>query len=54
MERKIISGPDFLAVAEDGLLVEYVEKDPQKQAGDILIGKAERMMPGIGDRKSVV
>ncbi len=48
MERKIISGPGFLAVAEDGLLVEYVEKDPQKQAGDILIGKAERMMPGIG------
>ena len=48
MNRILIYGPDFCAVTEDGLLTEYLERDPEQQAGDILGGTVDRMMPGIG------
>ena len=48
MRRIIYSGPEFCAVVEDGILVEYLQNTEQKQAGDILLGKVERMMPGLG------
>ena len=48
MNRILILGPDFCAVTEDGLLTEYMERDPSQQYGDILGGTIERMMPGIG------
>ena len=48
MNRILISGPDFCAVAEDGILTEYLERDPEQQYGDILGGTVDRMMPGIG------
>lgn len=47
MERVIVRGPGFCAVTEDGVLVEYLQRDAS-QGGDILGGTAERMMPGIG------
>ena len=48
MERNLITGPDFCAVTEDGILTEFLKSDPSMQYGDILIGTVERMMPGIG------
>lgn len=48
MERKLTIGPDFCALEEDGMLVEFIRLDPTQQCGDILGGKVERMMPGIG------
>ena len=48
MKRTILSGPDFLAVAEDGMLTEYLEKGDISHCGDIVFGTVERMMPGIG------
>ena len=47
MERMIYRGSGFCAVAEDGVLVEYLERD-SSQCGDIIGGTVERMMPGIG------
>ncbi len=47
MERVILSGPDFCAVTEDGCLVEYVPLDPRDQYGDLLLGRVDRMMPGL-------
>ena len=48
MERNLIVGPDFCAITEDGILTEFLKRDPDQQYGDILIGTVERMMPGIG------
>ncbi len=47
MTRKIICGPGFCAVTEDGVLVEYIPEDPADQCGDILLGKSDRVMPGM-------
>ncbi|MBR6164702.1 MAG: ribonuclease E/G [Clostridia bacterium] len=47
MKRTIWKGPGFCAAEEDGLLTEYLQADPENQAGDILLGKVERMMPGL-------
>ena len=47
MIRKIICGPGFCAVTEDGVLVEYIPNDPSDQCGDILLGKTDRLMPGM-------
>lgn len=47
MKRVILNGPDFCAVTEDGRLTEYLRKDQEEQSGDILIGRIERMMPGM-------
>lgn len=48
MERIIYRGPGFCAVQEDGILVEYLDTDKNQQYGDIILGRTERMMPGIG------
>ena len=47
MVRKIICGSGFCAVLEDGALVEYIPNDPGDQCGDILLGKTDRLMPGM-------
>ena len=48
MERIIYKGAGFCAAVEDGVLVEYLQTDTEQQCGDILLGKVERMMPGLG------
>jgi ribonuclease G len=47
MKRVILKGPDFCAVTEDGRLTEYIPLDPKEQSGDILLGRIDRMMPGM-------
>jgi len=47
MQRRILKGPDFCAVVENGRLAEYIRQDPKEQSGDILLGKIDRMMPDI-------
>ncbi len=47
MRRMIINGPGYLAVTEDGMLVEYIPRNQQDENGCILLGKADRMMPGL-------
>ena len=47
MERMILNGPDFCAVTEDGRLAEFFPKDETEQSGDILLGRIDRMMPGM-------
>jgi len=47
MRREILHGTDFCAVTEDGRLVEYIPLENAGQGGDIVLGKAERMMPGL-------
>ena len=46
-DRKIISGPGFCAVTEDGVLVEYIPTGSGDQNGTVLLGKVDRMMPGM-------
>ena len=51
MRREILHGPDFCAVTEDGRLVEYIPLEESREAGrsgDLVLGRAERMMPGLG------
>lgn len=47
MKRQIIKGPGYCAVMEDGLLMEYLATEQTDQCGDILLGRADRMMPGM-------
>ena len=47
MKRMIINGPGYCAVTEDGILVEYIKTDREDRNGCILLGRAERMMPGL-------
>ncbi len=47
MKRIIWTGPAFLAVEEDGFLTEYIPVESGEQAGDILLGKVERLIPGM-------
>ena len=47
MERNLYTGPGYCAVTEDGVLTEYLERDPKQQCGDILGGTVERIMTGI-------
>ena len=47
MKRVILNGPDFCAVTEDERLTEYIPRDPKEQSGDILLGRIDRMMPGM-------
>ena len=47
MNRVIIKGPDFCAVTEDGNLVEYIPEEKNEKCGAILLGKTERLMPGM-------
>ena len=48
MKRIILKGPDFCAVEEDRVLVEYLRIEETGQSGDILLGTVERIMPGLG------
>ena len=47
MERYLYTGHGYCAVTENGVLTEYMERDPKQQCGDILGGTVERIMPGI-------
>lgn len=47
MHRQILLNSEFLAVTEDDRLVEYLPVNPEDRFGDILIGKVDRLMPGL-------
>ena len=47
MKRKIYLGDRFIAVTEDDALVEYVPVPENESCGDILLGRTERLMPGM-------
>ena len=47
MKRTIINGPGYCAVTEDGKLVEFLQDDPEDQSGTILLGRVDRLMPGM-------
>ena len=47
MRRIIINGPGYCAVTEDGKLMEYIPEEKNNQAGTILTGRIERLMPGM-------
>ncbi len=47
MIRQILLNSGFLAVTEDGRLVEYLPVNPEDRFGDILTGKVDRLMPGL-------
>ena len=47
MRRQIIKSQEGIAVTEDGLLVEYIPTETSDMNGCILLGKVERMMPGL-------
>ncbi len=47
MNRVFWEGPSFCAVTEDGQLVEYLETDAGDQAGDLILGRVDRLMPGL-------
>ena len=47
MTRTLLIGDTFCAVTEDGKLVEYIPADPADQCGDVLLGRIDRMMPGL-------
>ena len=46
-DRKIICGPGFCAVTEDGRLVEYISTESDDRSGSVLLGRIDRMMPGM-------
>lgn len=47
MKRIIYVGENYRAVTEDGMLTEYIPVDSSDQYGVILLGKTDRLMPGI-------
>ena len=47
MIRKLFLNDRFIAVTEDDSLVEYIPVTPDEACGDILLGRVERMMPGM-------
>lgn len=47
MKRTIIAGPDWYAVTEDGMLVEYLPQGTEDGSGTILLGRIGRLMPGL-------
>ena len=47
MKRMILKCPGFCAVTEDGVLVEYVPVNTGEQSGAILLGRTDRLMPGM-------
>ena len=48
MERILYLNETFCAVEENGRLVEYIPISAEDQTGEILSGKVERIMPGLG------
>ena len=47
MIRKLFLNERFIAVTEDDSMVEYIPVIPDESCGDILLGRVERMMPGM-------
>ena len=47
MKRCILTGREYCAVTEDGVLVEYIRRDKDDRSGDILLGRVDRIMPGL-------
>ena len=47
MNREIYIHERFWAAAEDGALMEYIPRDDSESAGEIVLGKAERLMAGM-------
>ena len=47
MERELYLTESFCAVREDRRLVEYIPIRPEDRTGQILMGKVNRMMPGL-------
>ena len=45
--REVYVNDWFCAVIEDGHLVEYLRRNVEDQSGEILLGRVERMMPGM-------
>ncbi len=48
MERIIWMLPDACAISEDGRLTEYVPLEKDGNAGDWILARVERLMPGLG------
>ncbi len=48
MDRCIYCFPSGYAVAEDGILMEYILPDGSERTGDILMARADRMTPALG------
>ena len=47
MDRKIINGPGYCAVTEDGQLMEFIPYEENDLNGAVLLGRIDRMMPGM-------
>ena len=47
MKRIIYVNAAFCAVSEEGVLVEYLPAESGDRTGDVLMGRVERMMPGL-------
>ena len=47
MNREIYIHERFWAAVEDGALMEYIPRDDSESAGEIVLGKAERLMAGM-------
>ncbi len=47
MDRKIIKGDTYCAVTEDGRLMEYIPDNSGDQSGSIMLGRINRLMPGM-------
>ena len=47
MKRIILAGTDYCAVCEDGKLVEYHYMPEEERYGDIVLGRIDRIMPGM-------
>lgn len=48
MRRIIWKGADFCAAEEDGVLTEYLRTETEDHAGEILLGKVDRIMSALG------
>lgn len=46
-DRKIIRGPGFCAVTENGILMEFLPDESGDQSGTVLLGRVDRVMPGM-------
>ena len=47
MNRELLLNDRFIAVTENDSLVEYIPLTKEESCGDILLGRVERMMPGM-------
>lgn len=47
MNRRIINGPGYCALTENGKLMEYIRYEEGDQSGAVMLGRIDRMMPGM-------